>query len=73
MFLKRNGLKGQIKIMTSASRFFGAQKIVRNKNFKVLSDKDLSFFESILSKNSVITDSDQIEPHNADWTKKFVG
>ena len=40
-------------------RSFGYQvNIERNKNFKVLGDSDLTFFEKILDKNSVITDAD---------------
>ena len=27
----------------------------------------------MLPKNAVITDKDEIEPWNRDWTKKFVG
>ena len=59
--------------MSQQARLFGSAKIVRNENFKVLSDKDVQYFESILNKGSVITDKDEIEPHNKDWTKKFVG
>ena len=55
-------------------RSFGSQvNIERNKNFKVLGDSDLTFFEKILDKSSVITDADQVETANSDWTKKFVG
>ena len=55
-------------------RSFGSQvNIERNKNFKVLGDSDLAFFEKILDKSSVVTDADQVETANSDWTKKFVG
>ena len=47
--------------------------MVRNKNFKVLNDKDISFFERILEKSSVITDEKEIEPANSDWLKFFKG
>ena len=47
--------------------------ISRNPNFKVISDKDLSHFESILAKSSIITDPSQLEPANSDWTKKYEG
>jgi len=54
-------------------RSFGAANVSRNAAFKILGDSDLSFFESILDKNQVITDADEISPSNMDWTKKFVG
>ena len=54
-------------------RRFGAVNIQRNKSFKILGDKDLSYFDKILDKGCVIPDPDQLEPHNQDWTKKFQG
>ena len=51
-------------------RSFGASAITRNPKFKVLGDKDISFFEKI---TSVITDPSMIEPYNQDWTKKYQG
>lgn len=54
-------------------RNFGAIAAKRNPNFGILNDKDVSYFESILDKGSVITDEEIIKPHNSDWTKKFVG
>ena len=54
-------------------RPFGAQAFVRNDNFKVLSDADLSHFESLLPKKRIITEPDMLEESNADWTRKYVG
>ena len=47
--------------------------ISRNPNFKVIGDKDISHFESILAKSSVITDTSALEAANIDWTKKYEG
>ena len=54
-------------------RRFGAANVYRNSGFKLLGDKDISFFESVLDKRSVITDAHELEPYNSDWTKKFKG
>ena len=53
---------------------FGSQgAIERNKNFKVLDDKDVAHFESLIEKQCVITDEEEIAPANSDWTKKYTG
>ena len=54
-------------------RAFGSHTIQRNKDFKVLDDKDVAHFESMLEKQCVITDEAEIAPWNADWTNKYVG
>ena len=58
--------------MNRLQRHFGtAINISRHSNFKVLNDTDLSFFERILKKSQVITNTDDLAINNQDWTKKF--
>ena len=45
---------------TNTRNFGGAVDIKRNQSFKVLEDKDISQFESLLDKSSVITDPELI-------------
>ena len=47
--------------------------VQRSSQFATLADKDLSFFDSILKKNQIITDADDLASNNQDWTKKFQG
>jgi D-lactate dehydrogenase (cytochrome) len=44
--------------------------IARNPTFKVLSEKDVGFFNSI---TRVISDPEVLKQANCDWTKKFQG
>jgi FAD/FMN-containing dehydrogenase len=46
---------------------------LRNPAYKAVTDKNMSFFESILDSSSVITDPTLISPANHDWTKKYQG
>ena len=38
-----------------------------------MADKDLTFFDSILDKNQIVTDKDDLVAHNFDFWKKFSG
>lgn len=53
---------------------FGTVKVTRNNKFSQLTPEDITAFESMIgNRNHVVTDPDQIEQHNYDWTKKFHG
>jgi D-2-hydroxyglutarate dehydrogenase len=56
-----------------ASRLFSHLNLQRNTSFNFLNDKDLTFFESLIGKNAVITDENELAIHNTDWTKKYKG
>ena len=56
-----------------SSRFFSHLNLQRNTSFNFLNDKDLTFFESLIGKNAVITDENELAIHNTDWTKKYKG
>lgn len=58
---------------TAQLRCFGAAVVQRNPAFKTLSGPDLAFFESILEPSCIVTDPADLEPHNADWTRKLKG
>ena len=47
--------------------------VQRDPRFATLSDRDLTFFQSVLDKQGVVTDKEAIEPYNQDWTKKYRG
>lgn len=47
--------------------------LVRSTNFKKLEPADMQFFQSILSKNQIITDADDLEFFNEDWMRKYKG
>ena len=58
----------------SSVRYFGGYAPPRNPAFASLTDKDLSFFESVVgNKSGMITDEAEVAPYNSDWTHKFVG
>lgn len=52
---------------------FSVPDIQRNPNFKVIEESDVNFFKTILKGNQVITDEDDIKPHNSDWTNIYTG
>ena len=51
-------------IKFSSLRRFGAVNVQRNPSFKILGDKDVSYFEKILDRGCVVTDADMLETHN---------
>ncbi len=42
-------------------------------NYTKLSSSHIDYFRSILNNNEVITNSDEVQPYNEDWTKKYHG
>ena len=46
---------------------------IRDKSFAVLTDKDVSVFESILGAQSVVTETDELVALNTDWTQRWRG
>ncbi|XP_065214365.1 D-2-hydroxyglutarate dehydrogenase, mitochondrial isoform X2 [Planococcus citri] len=46
---------------------------LKRGSFSSLQDKDVQFFESILNKNQVITDADEVQSYNIDWLKANCG
>ena len=46
---------------------------MKNERFAQLQTKDINFFERILGRKGVITDSDELSVMNTDWTKKYIG
>ena len=42
-------------------------------DFSKLTQKDVNQFESILGSKGVVTDQEELQAHNIDWTKKFIG
>ena len=57
-----------LRLLASRDQAFGSQvNIERNKNFKVLEDKDVAHFEGLLEKQCVVTDEEEIAPANSDW------
>ena len=72
-----------VNIFTSGRRIFIPIKPIkrslamlaeqRNKRYAILSDAHLNFFEKILSKSQLITDSQILESFNIDWLKTCQG
>jgi hypothetical protein len=72
--MKQVGRNTSAALASVQSKHFSVEvNVNRNPAFKVLGDSDVSHFESILAKGSVITDEKAIEPSNSDWTRKFTG
>ena len=71
MFKKLITSKSLRKASFSRATFGTTVNVQRNSAFAILADKDLSFFDSILQKNQIITDKDDLAANNQDWTKKF--
>ncbi|XP_063242747.1 D-2-hydroxyglutarate dehydrogenase, mitochondrial-like isoform X2 [Bacillus rossius redtenbacheri] len=46
---------------------------VKRGNYSVLADRHLQFFESILGRERVLTDPDDVEPYNVDWLRMVRG
>ncbi|KAJ8875194.1 hypothetical protein PR048_023089 [Dryococelus australis] len=46
---------------------------VKRGNYNVLSDSHIQFFESILGRERVLTDTADVEPYNVDWLKMVRG
>ena len=63
-----------LRSVSSGRAAFGTTvNVQRSSRFATLGDKDISFFDSILKKNQIITDADDLASNNQDWTKKFKG
>ena len=54
-------------------RFFGAFTGKRNPSYSAVTDRDIQTFEKILGSSHVITDEDQLDAINTDWTRKWKG
>lgn len=46
---------------------------VKRGNYNTISDKHVQFFESVLGKERVITDPNDVHPFNVDWIKMVCG
>lgn len=42
-------------------------------NYSKLTPGHIDYFRSILNNNEVITNPDEVQPYNEDWTKKYIG
>lgn len=51
----------------------GMAKIPRNPLFASLNPDDLRVFKDIVGEKGMVTDKDDLVPHNTDWTKKYLG
>ena len=45
----------------------------RNANYSVLSDADLSFFESLIGSSKCVTNSNDLAAFNTDWLRTCEG
>ena len=51
----------------------GTAKLVRDKQFKELSEKDIAHFRELVGEKGVIVDQDELKVANADWMNKYHG
>ena len=58
---------------TLSRRYFGAYVSKRNPTFTTLTDADIQTFEGMLGKKGLVTDVDELDSYNTDWTKKHTG
>ena len=54
-------------------RFFTKKIEKRNPNFATLNEKDLSFFEKLLTTKRCITDPQLLDTYNIDWLRIVKG
>ena len=59
------------RVRLGRAAFGTTVNVQRSSHFATLGDKDLSFFDSILAQNQIVTDADDLASNNQDWTKKF--
>jgi hypothetical protein len=66
--------KNEIKFLKLIHRRFFSKKIEkRNPNFAILNDKDISFFEKLLTNTRCITDPQLLDTYNNDWLRIVKG
>jgi hypothetical protein len=53
-------------------RSFATNQITRGK-YAQLNNDDIHFFEEILTKDRILTDSQELGVYNSDWMKKYKG
>ena len=41
--------------------------------YSQLQSKDVQFFERMIGNKAVVTDEEELDIHNTDWTKKYKG
>lgn len=58
---------------SSASKLTADKYNVKRGNYSTINDDDLKEFNSILSSNQIITDSNDLIGFNQDWMKKYIG
>jgi len=56
-------------VVSTMSRNLATKIEDRNPKFSRLTDKDQNFFESLLTKQHCITDSNMLHEYNNDWLK----
>lgn len=63
-FLKKTRLS-----LLFQQKFYSKKVEKRNPNFATINDKDLTFFEKILTKTRCITDPQLLDSYNIDWLR----
>ncbi|KAF9981798.1 hypothetical protein BGZ65_003564 [Modicella reniformis] len=58
------------KVAYTADKF---PHLKRDHSFKKLSEKDISYFKSILASSSITQDEEDLEIFNSDWLRKYRG
>lgn len=61
------------QLLARRTRSFGTYSVKRNPVFSQVKDQDVNYFEGLLGTTGMSLDSEEIAPHNIDWTKKFQG
>lgn len=56
-----------------ASIAAGSRTILRDSRFSILTNDDVGFFRRLLGANSVVTDTNQLQSFNTDWTRRYTG
>lgn len=74
MFLKSIRLANSLKrINLSFNRFYSKKIEKRNPKYSELNDRDLAYFEKVLSKTRCITDPQLLDSYNTDWLRIVKG
>ena len=67
----KNGLLPMFRLFNL--RFYSKKIEKRNPNFATLNDKDLSFFQNLLTNTRCITDPQLLDTYNSDWLRIVKG
>ena len=68
-----NSISFKKRTISKGFSFYSFSSNLKRGQFKTIDTSDISFFESVIGKENVIKDKDELLKYNTDWLKNFIG